>query len=332
MLTFDGANTLDTVGPIDVLTAVHVVPHLHEQAYVVDVVSLSGGLVTTKPANVMIQTKSVMDLEDCDIHILLVAGGQDAPVVARDPEVRKAVAALSERSRYVASICTGAFVLAAAGLLKNRRAATHWNWVGQLKDEYPDITVEPDKIFVQDENVFSSAGITAGMDLALALVENDFGSEVALSVAQYWVMYLKRQGGQSQFSSMLPPSRAASRPFSHLIAWMLDNLSADLTVDVLAEKCSMSSRNFARRFSKEIGHTPSKYVELMRLNAARRYLENTELSLDMVASSTGLRNADRMRRCFQRTINVSPQDYRDRFRGRLVNKEVHNMTHESLAG
>lgn len=314
MLTFDGASSLDTVGPLDVLAGATSALQAPHPVYLVEVVSLGGGLVTTNPAGLKIDTVCLGDLDDGPIDILLIAGGENAVEISQDPDMCTAVRTLSGRAGCVASICTGAFILAAAGLLKRRKATTHWNWSEKLARDYPDTQVDVDRIFVQDGHVYSSAGITAGMDLALALIERDFGSEIALSVAQMWVMFLKRPGGQSQFSSFLPPREAATDSISKVLVWAHSHLDKDLSVEALADQCSMSPRNFARRFAEQVGITPSKYIEKLRLGAAKSYLETTDMPMDLIASATGFQNADRMRRSFNRALDVNPQDYRERFR------------------
>ncbi|WP_420568811.1 GlxA family transcriptional regulator [Thalassovita sp.] len=314
MLTFEGASSLDTVGPVDVLAGAQMAFQTSAPIYEIEMVSLKGGLISTNPAGVTINTIALAELGEGSIDIFLIAGGENAIEVARDADMCAAIQMLSKRATRVASICTGAFLLAAAGLLNNRKATTHWNWSDQLAREYPEIEVDEDKIFVQDGHVFTSAGITAGMDLALALIESDFGSEIALSVAQLWVMFLKRPGGQSQFSSFLPPSEVATDPIAKVLIWAQDHLDTDLSVEAMADQCSMSPRNFARRFADKIGNTPSKYIEKLRVRAARSYLETTDMPMDLIASATGFQSADRMRRSFNRMLHVNPQEYRERFR------------------
>lgn len=314
MLTFDGASSLDTVGPVDVLAGARVAFQSAAPVYTVELVSLDGGLVRTSPAGLKLDTVAVGDLASGPIDIFLVAGGEDAAGIARDGRLCDAVRSLAARSATVASICTGAFILANAGLLKGRRATTHWNWSGRLQREFPYIQIDADKIFVRDGEVFSSAGITAGMDLALALIERDFGSRIALSVAQHWVMFLKRPGGQSQFSSFLPPSEAASDPNFRVLVWAQNHLDDALSVERMAEYCHMSPRTFARRFVEKVGNTPSRYIEKLRIQAAKSYLETTDLPLEQIAAATGFQSADRMRRSFNRALDINPNDYRDWFR------------------
>lgn len=313
MLTFEGASSLDTVGPVDVLAGAQVAFGSPDPVYAVEMVSMCGGLVATSPAGLKIDTIALRDLPAGPIDIFLIAGGENAADVALDVELCEAIRALSKRSKCIASICTGAFLLAAAGVLKNRSVTTHWKWAEKLKRDYPDIDVDVDKIFVQDGHVYTSAGITAGMDLALALIERDFGAQIALSVAQLWVMFLKRPGGQSQFSSFLPPSESATDSIFKVLVWAQNHLEEDLSVEAMADHCNMSPRNFARRFVEKVGNTPSKYVEKLRIQAAKGYLETTDMPLDLIASVAGFQSADRMRRSFNRALNVNPQDYRSLF-------------------
>jgi transcriptional regulator GlxA family with amidase domain len=214
----------------------------------------------------------------------------------------------------VASVCSGAFVLAAAGLLDGRRATTHWGWCDTLAESFPDVTVEPDCIFVRDGNVWTSAGVTAGIDLALAMVEEDAGREVALAIARRLVVFLKRPGGQSQFSAQLAGQLAEREPLVELQAWIADHLDADLSVERLAEMATMSVRNFSRTFAAEVGITPARFVERARVEGARRLLEESTASVDEVAARCGFGTAETMRRTFLRALRVSPSDYRRRFR------------------
>ncbi len=218
------------------------------------------------------------------------------------------------RVRRIASVCTGAFLLAEAGLLDGRRATTHWRYCDALAAAFPAIDVEPDAIHVRDGNIYSSAGVTAGMDLALALVEADYDRTLALAVARDKVMFLKRPGGQSQFSAALAAQDDDEGPFGTLQYWIFDNLDADLSVPSLADRVAMSPRNFARVFARRTGTTPAKFVESARLESSRRRLEDSSAPLDGIARACGFGNAERLRKAFQRRFRVTPQDYRRRFR------------------
>lgn len=314
MFAFEGASSMDIVGPIDVLSAAQVVTQSTDKLYEVEIVSLHGGLIVTKPANVAIDTVSLAEVSDGEIDILLVAGGENALQRSKDSDLRAAIKLLASRSTYVASICNGIFFLAEAGLLENRTVTTHWAWTAELAAGFPDLKIEADKIYVQDGNIFTSAGVTAGLDLALALIQLNYGKLVALSVAKYWVMFLKRPGGQSQFSSLLPNSNSISTPIEKAIVWARNNLHSDLNVYSMAEQVYMSPRNFHRRFTREVGSTPTKYVETLRLHKAKSHLELSDKSLEEIARETGFSSADRMRRSFIRSFNVSPSDYRERNR------------------
>jgi transcriptional regulator GlxA family with amidase domain len=211
-------------------------------------------------------------------------------------------------------VCTGAFLLAEAGLLDGRRATTHWASCRELARRYPRVQVDPDPIFVRDGNVHTSAGVTAGMDLALALVEEDHGREVALGVARWLVLFLKRPGGQSQFSAQLSAQLAAREPIQELQAWVIENVDADLSVEALARRAGMSPRNFARVFTRETGVTPACFVETARVEAARRRLEQEGArGVEAIAAACGFGSAETMRRAFLRRVRVSPSDYRERF-------------------
>jgi Transcriptional regulator containing an amidase domain and an AraC-type DNA-binding HTH domain len=247
------------------------------------------------------------------IDTLLVAGGGTMEGPSQDQAVLRWLRMKAKQVRRIGSICTGAFLLAAAGLLDGKRVATHWKWCDDLARRYPDIQVDSDPIFIKDGKFYTSAGITAGMDLALALVEEDLDSELALQVAREMVLYLRRQGGQSQFSAALSLQIAHRSNFQKLHSWVLDHLAEDLSVESLAARAAMSPRNFARVFLRETGTTPAKFVERLRLEAARRMLEETDAGLDEAASDCGFGSAESMRRVFLRILHVTPGEYHSRF-------------------
>ena len=228
----------------------------------------------------------------------------------------RTVRRLAGRSRRVVSVCGGAFFLAAAGLLDGKRATTHWRGTRDLASRYPEVDVQEDAIFVKDGNIYTSAGATAGIDLALALVEEDLGREVALACAQDLVVFMRRPGGQSQFSATLESQRAERNALNDLVAWAADNLSSDLSVEGMASRASMSPRNFSRVFRDEIGQTPAAFVERLRVEAARRHLEESDEGLESISAKCGFGSADSMRRSFHRVVKVAPRDYRVRFRSR----------------
>jgi transcriptional regulator GlxA family with amidase domain len=217
-------------------------------------------------------------------------------------------------ARRTASVCAGAFLLAEAGLLDGRRVVTHWASCEALHLRYRNLTVEPDAIFVQDGPIWTSAGVTAGIDLSLALVQEDCGREVAMQVARQLVIYLKRPGGQSQFSELLKSQTLTTTAFEDLHVWISKNLRDErLNVDQLAERVGMSPRNFARSYKAKTGRTPARAIEVFRLEAARRLLEETEQGVDRIARRCGFGDEERMRTTFQRHLAISPRDYRRRF-------------------
>jgi transcriptional regulator GlxA family with amidase domain len=248
------------------------------------------------------------------LDTLLVAGGVGTLRALADRALVAFVRSAAVRARRVASVCTGAFLLAEAGLLDGRRATTHWSACAGLAERYPKVTVDPDPIFVRDGRIWSSAGVTAGMDLALALVEEDHGREVALGVARELVLFLKRPGGQAQFSAQLRAQLAERETLRDLQAWMADHPGADLSVETLARRVGMSPRHFARVFKQETGETPARAALAARVEAARRRLEDGDDGLEGVAGACGFGSAEVMRRAFLRTLRVGPGAYRRRFR------------------
>jgi transcriptional regulator GlxA family with amidase domain len=252
------------------------------------------------------------------LDTLIVAGGEGARHRAQEPELRAAIRRLAGRARRVASVCTGAFLLAAAGLLDGRRAVTHWRWCEHLAQLYPRIRVEAAPIYIRDGDLWTSAGVTAGMDLALALVEEDHGHGLALAIARELVMFLRRPGGQSQFSATLAaqsaPGSAPVTAMRDLVAWMADHLDLPLTVEDLAARTRFSPRQFARVFARELGVSPGLMVDRMRVEAARRRLEEAQQGLAAVAASCGFGTEETMRRAFLRHLGTPPGAYRERFR------------------
>lgn len=251
---------------------------------------------------------------DRAIDTLVVVGGQGTIDAARDPRLLGWVAAVAPGCRRVTAVCSGTFVLAAAGLLDGRRVTTHWSECDLLQRLYPNLVVEPDPIFVRDGHIATSAGITAGMDLALALVEEDLGREVALAVSRWLVMFVQRPGGQSQFSSQLAAQVADRAPLRELQAWIAENPDADCCVAALAERVAMSPRHFARVFRDEVGVTPAQYVEDVRVELVRRLLETTDRSIEQLARDAGFGTVETLQRAFRRAVNITPTEYRRHFR------------------
>ena len=247
------------------------------------------------------------------VDTLIVCAGRGRFEAARDPKLLDWLRAVAPETRRVCTVCTSVFVLAATGLLDGRRVTTHWKHTDELKAEHPRITVEPDPIFVRDGDVFTSAGVTAGMDLALALLEDDLGRDVSLAVARRLVVFLRRPGSQSQFSAQLAGQLAQRDPLRDAQHHIAEHPSADLSVAALARRVGMSERNFARCFRDEVGMTPARFVEQTRIETARRLLEETDEGVEAIARTAGFGTAETMRRTFLRVVRISPNDYRKRF-------------------
>jgi len=244
---------------------------------------------------------------------LVVAGGNGVQQALHDPVLLSWVTTMAEQAERVVSICSGSFVLAEAGLLRDRRATTHWSRFDQFEARYPRTTLDRDALFVRDGDVITSAGVTAGIDLALALVEDDHGTQVAQTVARHLVVFLRRPGGQSQFAAPTWSDPVELAPIREVCAAIHADPSADLSVAALAERAGMSERNFARVFRRELGESPGRYVERARVDAARRALESHSFGVDAVARSCGFGSAETMRRAFLRQLGVPPSHYRKRF-------------------
>ncbi|HEX4491711.1 MAG TPA: GlxA family transcriptional regulator [Acidimicrobiia bacterium] len=315
-VTYPRITALDLVGPHEVFTAAaQVARHLGTEpdAYATTVAAANAGPVATSRGPAIVADRALASIRGA-IDTLVVVGGEGADDAAEDMRLVDWVRRTAPRCRRVASVCTGAFVLAAAGLLDDHRATTHWNSCHRLARDFPRVRVEADPIFVEDGNVFTSAGVTAGMDLALALVEADLGREVALLTARHLVLFVQRSGGQAQFSAQLGAQLAARDPLRELQRAIAEHPDGDYRVEQLAERVSMSPRNFARVFRTEVGCSPAAYVERARLEVARRMLETTALPVDGVARAAGFGTVDTMRRAFARRVGASPTEYRDRFR------------------
>jgi transcriptional regulator GlxA family with amidase domain len=252
------------------------------------------------------------------IDTLIVVGGPGAETGSYDPSFIAWIAKVAGHSRRVASICTGAFLLAEAGLLNGKQAVTHWRFCDRLAREYPNVIVRPEPIYLRDGSIYTSAGITAGIDLSLALVEEDHGHETALNIARFLVMFLVRPGGQAQYSHILSHQAVTSQPLRELQVWMLQHLGADLTVESLAERIGMSARHFTRVCLREIGMNPGQFVDRMRVEAAQQIIDSSSRGLKEIADSCGFKSADAMRRTFLRVLGVTAAEYASRFKSTLV--------------
>jgi transcriptional regulator GlxA family with amidase domain len=297
-------------------------------AYRVSIVGVSSEPIRGTGALCFLPDRSIDDPDE-PIDTLLVGG--DPRVDRPDPKLTAWLARRAPRCRRFGSICTGVFLLAEAGLLDGRTVTTHWEYAEQLCARYPALKVDADRIFIRQGPLYTAAGVSAGMDLALALVEEDHGRELAIAVARYMVMFLKRPGGQSQFSPHLAAQVARRSPIQVVQEHVLAHLSERLAVPELARMANMSQRNFARIFRRESGMTPADFVAAARIDAARRMLEDTPISLQRVAYACGFGNVDGMRRAFIRTLGVGPSDYRKRFRSAWAEPGRHGASPAELA-
>ena len=313
VLTYPAVQLLDVTGPVQVFASANdiVAEAGGARPYALRVVA-QGGQGVTASAGLVLAAGPLPPIGE-RLDTLLVAGGEGAEAAAEDPALVDWVRERATQARRVASVCTGAFLLAAAGVLDGRRAATHWMYCAKLAQRFPAVRVEPDPIFVCDGPVWTSAGVTAGIDLALALVEEDLGRAVALAVARYLVVFLKRPGGQAQFSAALS-LQAADDKFGALHEWINGHLGDDLSLSILADQAGMSERSFSRRYAEAAGQTPARAIERLRIDAARRLLSDSRLPVKRIAQRCGFGSEETMRRSFQRLLAVTPQDYRARFR------------------
>ncbi|WP_448320248.1 GlxA family transcriptional regulator, partial [Streptomyces sp. CO7] len=309
VVLYDGVQSLDVTGPLEVFAEAGEAAGWPD-AYQVCTAGPGGGPVRT--------SSGLRLLPDADLacaeppHTLVVPGG--AGTAAPDPAVVRRIRELAAGAERIVSVCTGAFLLAEAGLLAGRRATTHWAYCDALARRFPDTEVAPEPIFVRDGNVATSAGVTAGIDLALALVEEDLGRDVALLLARHLVVFLRRPGDQAQFSTQLAAQLAERHPLREVQNWIAEHPEDDLSVEALARRAALSPRHFARAFAAEVGVTPGRYVDAARLETARRRLEDTEDGVERIARTCGYGTPEAMRRAFVRALSVPPAEYRRRFR------------------
>lgn len=316
MVTYPGIQLLDVVGPLEVFAAASEAAEARGSsiAYVLDLVGPEIGTVRASSGLGLAIDRDYEQLPDA-IDTLIVAGGVGIVDALAEPRIRACVEQAAARARRVCSVCTGAFLLASVGILDGRRATTHWNAAERFARLFPEVDLDPDAIFVRDGEVWTSAGVTAGMDLALALVEEDHGRPLALEVSRRMVFFLKRPGGQSQFSAQLAGQLADRDPLRDLQAWVVEHPGRTHTIETLAARVAMSPRHFSRVFSRQVGLSPARYVERVRVEAARRRLEESQRSVEEVAGEVGFGTSETMRRAFLRQIGVGPSAYRERFIG-----------------
>ena len=307
ILAYEGCQLLDITGPAAVFGAAN--EAARRQVYDLAIVSPDGGAVATN-SGVAIQTRRFGGQPDT----LLVAGGsRGLPAVTARTDVRRWLQRVSPRAKRYGSVCTGAFVLAAAGLLDGRRVATHWASCARLARRYPALSVDADALYVVDGNVWTSAGVTTGIDMALALVEADLGAAIANLIARHFVLYARRPGYQSQFSPLLQAQTKAEAPFADLIGWMQSHLDAPLDVPALARRAGLTERSFYRKFTEATGKTPAQFVERLRLEAARTLLTK-DLSLKVIAGRVGLGSSARLGAAFERGFGMTPSLFREMHR------------------
>nr|WP_042194092.1 GlxA family transcriptional regulator [Kibdelosporangium sp. MJ126-NF4]CEL21081.1 Transcriptional regulator, AraC family [Kibdelosporangium sp. MJ126-NF4] len=300
---YDGVQSLDVTGPLEVFSGAG--------RKVYDVITASVGGTAIRCTSGLRITPDV-DLDDAPPpHTLIVPGGYGT--LDGQPKLVDWVRRNAMKAERVVSVCSGAFLLAEAGLLSGRRVTTHWSACELLAKQHPDVQVDPQPIFIRDGKIATSAGVTSGIDLALSLVEEDVGRERALTIARHLVMYLRRPGNQTQFSAPLTLQSAERQPLRDVQQWIVEHPGAKLSVDALAERANLSPRQFARVFTAETGMTPGRYVDRIRLEAARRLLEDTAAGINKVAKDCGYGTSETMRRAFIRALGVSPAEYRRRF-------------------
>jgi transcriptional regulator GlxA family with amidase domain len=315
IVAFDGMQPLDAIGPHEVFagaTTALAAKGRKSAGYELTLVSQHGSPITSE-SGLLIGT-ATLPATRTKIDTLLIPGGDGARIARYDRLLIDWIRGAAHRSRRIATVCTGTFIAAEAGLLDGRTVTTHWARAQQLADEYPRLVVDPDPIYRRDGNVWTSAGVTAGIDLALAMVEADYGSDIAQTVARWMVMFLHRPGGQTQFAAPVWVPRAARSTVRVAQDYIDAHPAVDHRLDLLARRAAMSGRHFSRVFLAEVGETPARYVERVRVEAARAELETTAASLDLVATNCGFGTAESLRRAFQRRVGVPPDAYRRRFR------------------
>ncbi|MEA2153534.1 MAG: hypothetical protein QOI18_1767 [Solirubrobacteraceae bacterium] len=315
VVLFAGVQSLDVTGPMEVFAGA--APLLESggrrrRGYEVRALSADGEPLQTSSGLTIVPDGRLDDAPD-KLDTLIVPGGRGARAACADGQLLSWIAGASARSRRTASVCTGAFALAAAGLLDGRRATTHWSSAAALARQYPKVQVDPDPIYVRDGRVWTSAGVTAGMDLALALVEEDLDREAALTIARHLVLFLRRPGNQSQFSATLAAQQPEREPLREVQRLVVEDVAGDHSVEAMAARAQMSARHFARAFAAETGVTPARYVERVRLEAARRRLEDSAEPIASIAGACGFNTPETMRRVFLRALDVGPAEYRRRF-------------------
>jgi transcriptional regulator GlxA family with amidase domain len=309
LVVFDQHQLLDLAGPADAFRTATLLGA--EPGYEPIVVSLDGAPVRSVSGVTVAAEAALGDLDH--LHTLMVVGGLGVQTARHDPRLLHELRRASQRSTRTTSVCSGALLLAAAGLLDGYDATTHWSAAEQLADEHPAVTVHPDRIYVHDRDRWTSAGVTAGIDLSLAMIEADHDAELARAVAAWLVVFVRRPGGQSQFSAQLRAQPARRSELAELQRWLPDHLTDDLRIPALAQRCRMSERTFVRTFRAETGTTPAAYVEALRIEAARRLLETSDLTVAAIARQVGFGGPERLHRAVRRQLGTTPDRYRQHF-------------------
>lgn len=310
LVIYPGFQSLDLTGPFEVFAGVNQL--LAAQAYELTVVAAQAGPVRSESGLALVADSAIAEVSPDEVDTLVVVGGRGVMEARHDAELTTWIQSMGPTTR-MASICSGTFVLAEAGVIDGQTVTTHWARARQLADEYPTLTVDPDPVFIRNGRIWTSAGVTAGIDLALAMVEADHGAAIAQTVARWLVMFLRRPGSQSQFAAPVWSPPVAPGPIRVAQDKIQSDPSADLSVPTLAAAASMSERHFLRIFSRDVGCSPSAYVERIRVDTARRLLEERDDGVEVIARAAGFGTAETMRRIFVRRVGVSPTDYRHRF-------------------
>jgi transcriptional regulator GlxA family with amidase domain len=324
VLAFENAQLLDVAGPVQTFASANEMAcgtrgaPSHGAPYRIVVVSRRGGTIRTSSGLPLLTQPIAKAAGGARIDTLILPGGAGVHDAASDKRTIDWIRRQVSGARRIASVCTGAFLLAEAGVLSGLRATTHWKFCSRLQQEYPDIAVDPDPIYMRNGRIWTSAGVTSGIDLSLALVQEDLGRKVAMQVARHLVVFLNRPGGQSQFSAALEAQATAAdgnapNAFAPLHGWIAENIAGDLRVERLAEQAGMSPRTFARVYAATMGLTPARMVEKIRVEAVRRILEETDVPIKRIVAMCGFRQEERLRCAFARQVGTTPAEYRQRF-------------------
>lgn len=310
-LVYDGLQALDLFGPQEVFAEANKCGSSKSSDYKTIIISETGASVTTESGVVIGAHAS---LRNCPVlHTLIIPGGAGSRGDKISQHLVNWVKRRAQKVSRIGSVCTGLFILARTGILDGRPVTTHWHHTDEALAAFPTLQMQPDALFVRDGNIITAAGITAGIDMALALVEDDMGADVAADVARELVVFLRRPGGQNQFSSILRQQAAASDQFSDLLVWIADNLKEDLSSEALASRVCLSERHFRRAFKNTYDETPSRTVERIRMDVAKNWLATSRISIEDVSQNVGFHSSDAFRRAFERLTGINPTDYRQRF-------------------